>query len=520
MKSFVQRFASCIHGVLSGFDRVRFRGTQRLLANLRGLSRFLSWQHLLLKDFTAFAQEATAAITRQVTAQAKALGRPVVYLNAAHTRKEDVALALAQRYGVREGLIGILSAVELCRTFRVGPNRATKKLELRQQPSKCLHYYHYWLHRELGLCHVRLQTWLPYTAFVCVNGREMLARQFDRAGLAYVQRDNCFTAVADVVQAQALLQAQVQWDWSALLQGLVTASYPHWSQWPGMDRPYYWSAEELEWATDVMFRSRQALASWMPRFVRHGLEVLGSGDIVRFLGRKVPAHGGVDGHFLGEVETNYKERPEGVRVRHRLNRNLVKMYDKQGSVLRVEAVTNDPRDLKVYRAKEGEPDGPKAWRRLRKGVADLPRRTQLSQKATEHYLESLATVEQTQPLGQLTDQVCRRKRWKGRSVRALQPLAAHDLALLQAVGRGEFALNGFRNRELRSLLFAHATTDPAEQKRRSAAVTRQLRLLRAHGVIHKVAKTHRYQLSAFGQTFLTALVAARAADTAKLQAAA
>jgi hypothetical protein len=462
MQTFLQRFGASIHGVLSGFDRVRFRGTQRLLANLRGMACYLSMHSVLLKDFARFAQEATANIKRDVTAQATALDRPVVYLADAQRRKEDVARQLADRYHVREGLIGILSAVEPCRSFTVGPNRASQRLELRLQPTKCLHYYHYWLDPLLGLCHVRLQTWLPYTAFVCINGREILARQLNAAGIDFVQRDNCFAAVADVPRAQALLDAQVSWDWSAQLQRLVTASHPNWQQWPGMERPYYWSAEEMEWATDVMVRSRPALASLMPRFLRHGLEVLHSADVMRFLGRKVPGHGGVNGRFAGEVETHYAARPEGVRLRHRLNRNVVKLYDKQGSVLRIEAVTNDPRDLKVYRAKEGDPEGTKAWRPLRKGVADLPRRAEVSQKSTERYLESLATLEESRPLGALTDRVCRRTYWQGRPVRALQPLAAPDRALLEAVGRGEFLLHGFRNRDLRRLLYAEAAGDAAQ----------------------------------------------------------
>src|SRR5205823_10452196 len=104
----------------------------------------------------------------------------------------------------------------------------------------CLHYYHYWLDPQLGLCHLRLQTWLPFTAFVCVNGREMLAHSLDQAGVAYVQRDNCLAAVADVAAAQGLLDAQVALDWSAVLQRLLAASHPGWATWPGMDRPSYW----------------------------------------------------------------------------------------------------------------------------------------------------------------------------------------------------------------------------------------------------------------------------------------
>ena len=89
----------------------------------------------------------------------------------------------------------------------------------------------------------------------------------------------------------------------------------------------------------------------------------------------------------------------------------------------------------------------------------------------------------------------------------------------QAAGRGEYLLNGFRNRGLRQRLFA-PSDDPATRRRQSAAVTCKLRLLRAHGLIRKVPRTHRYLLTEKGRQGITALLAAQAADTAKLTRAA
>ena len=103
----------------------------------------------------------------------------------------------------------------------------------------------------------------------------------------------------------------------------------------------YWSAEQTEWATDVMFRDRAALAAVYPGLVRHGMLNLSCGDVMRFLGRKVPAHGGANGHFAGEAGSDLATRPEGVRLKHRVGANSVKVYDKQGSVLRVETTIND-----------------------------------------------------------------------------------------------------------------------------------------------------------------------------------
>ena len=78
------------------------------------------------------------------------------------------------------------------------------RLELRSRSAKCLHYYHYWMDPLLGPCHVRMQTWFPFSVFVCVNGREMLARRMSSEGIAFRQRDNCFSWVEDVARGSGL----------------------------------------------------------------------------------------------------------------------------------------------------------------------------------------------------------------------------------------------------------------------------------------------------------------------------
>jgi len=171
-----------------------------------------------------------------------------------------------------------------------------------------------------------------------------------------------------------------------------------------------------------------------------------------------------------------------------------------------------------YRRAEGDHHGQKQWRPLRKGVADLHRRTELSQRANERYLAGLAAAQTGQTLADLVDPLCKAVTWKGRRVRAMNPLAAEDLRLLQALGRGEYLVQGLRNRDLRQALYGSESKDPRENRRRSSAVTRKLRLLRAHRLIHKVPRTHRYLISPRGQAVLAALLAARQADTEKLAA--
>lgn len=517
MKTFIQRFGKKILGILHGFDRLRFRGTRRFLANVAGMLGYLWQRQVLLKDFRAFAANITAEVRRAAEDVAVQQERPLEYLHNSDMDKEAWARDIAKRDGLQQGLIGVLKAVECCWSYEVGPNRATKKLELRGKPSKCLHYYHYFLDPQVGLSYVRLQTWFPFSVHVGMNGREWLARQMDQLGLRYQRRDNCFAWIEDWAGAQKLLDKQLRTDWPGLLNGLLAEANPALPIVDAHPTPYYWSMEEGEWASDLAFASAAALAELAPRLFRHAWLNFKSIDVMRFLGNKAVTDGPW-GKFTGEVVTDLKHRAEGMRIKHRLKRNWIKMYDKQGSVLRVETVINDPRDMKVYRAKEGDEGGEKSWQRLRKGVADIHRRSDISQAANERYLEALATVDESRSLAELAQAVCQPVTWQGKRARALNPLAPEDGRLLEAVNRGEFAINGFRNRDLRRLLFSTPAQDEPEERRRSAAISRKLRLLRAHGLIHKIAKTHRYQLSPHGRDVINALLAARQASTAKFAA--
>ena len=517
MKTFIQRFGNKILGVLHGFDRMRFRGTRRFLANVAGMMNFLWFRQVLLKDFKTFAGNITAEVRQAAEASALKQGRPIEYLHHSKMAKDDWARAIAKRDGIQQGLIGVLKAVECCWSYEVGPNRAEKKLELRGKPSKCLHYYHYFMDPDVGLVYVRLQTWFPFTVHVGMNGREWLARQMDKVGMRYQRRDNTFAWIEDWAAAQRLLDEQLRTDWPGMLNRLLDQANPALAIVDTHPTPYYWSMDEGEWASDLAFRSPKTLAELAPRLFRHAWLNFDSGDVMRFLGRKT-TDDGPHGNFEGEVVTDLKRRAEGTRIKHRLNANWIKMYDKQGSVLRVETVINNTRDMKVYRTKEGDDDGAKSWQRLRKGVADIQRRTEISQAANERYVEALATVDDSRSLAELVEGVCEPVKWQGKRARGLNPLAKEDARLLEAVNRGEFAINGFRNRDLRNLLYTKPAEAEAEQRKRSSAITRKVRLLRAHGLIHKVAKTHRYQLSPHGRDVINALLTARQTSTAKLAA--
>lgn len=514
MDKFISRFADKIMGVLSGFDRLVFRGHLLPLMRAGGMHIFLNCAGVRLLDFKNFLVKTSDAIKQAAIAEAEAGKRPIRYLESSHTSKEDLARELLRQHPVDQGLVCLFKTVEPCMSFEYhrSPDPRERGLKLRRR--KCLHLYKYFLHPVFGFMNARLQTWFPFTIQVCLNGREWLARQLQRRGDLFLRHDNCITwFAAPQRQVQRLLDQQLDTNWTRALTQIVRLLNPLHRQifapWP-MD--YYWSAHQTEWATDLLFDQSPTLAAVYPALVHYAMYCLQSEDIMRFLGKKLT------GNFQGELITSCKKRPEGVRVKHWVAGNSIKMYDKAASVLRIETTIGNVAPFKVLRpADDDHPERQLAWRPLRKGTADLHRRAQVSQQANQRYLGALAAASNDTKAATIFDQVSRPTHYRGRSVRALRIGDPDDVALLQAIARGEWATAGVRNRDLRRILHpAKHLATVKEARKLSARISRLLRLLRAHGIIRKIPKSHRYRITDKGQQLTAALFAAREATVENL----
>ena len=488
--SFLAKFGDQISGFLQGFDRLRLRGTLRQLYCPTVMEAYLCAQDLKYRDFGKMAERSTQKLKAAAEGLAQRSLRPVVYLSSSGVRKEELAREIAQRDGVEEGLIALFKAVEPCQAYALRRKREETGFEFRLEIRKCLHFYFYFEHRRFGLMSVRLQSWLPFQVDVWVNGRHWLGRQLDEAGVAYRKCENALLWVEDAERAQQLLDEQSKINWRSELNELLQQTHPTAAE---ICRPlnleYYWSVSESEYASDVLFKKPETLARIYPGLVHHAVRSFGSD--------------GCDALFRTPCQDH--ERPSAQPFQRRDHQrsqaaarggagqtpgggNTIKIYDKQGSVLRVETTINDPLDFKAYRKAENQPQSQKAWRVLRRNVADLPRRAQVSKAANRRYLEALGAVSGTVPLFEWAQEVCCPVRRAGRRYRALNPLTAADGALLEAVNRGEFTVNGFRNRDIRALLHPGNLCGQIKRKRTSA-ITRKLLLLRAHGLIAKVSHT-------------------------------
>ena len=326
----------------------------------------------------------------------------------------------------------------------------------------------------------------------------------DREGIGYEQRDNCFVSIDDVERAQKLLDRLTSRNWESYLRKLAHLVNPWIHPDEGLDlHGYYWSVRQGEFATDVMFHEKSSLERIYPALVKHAMHNFSSKDVMRFLGRRT------NSRFNGEAKTHFQERDEGVRVKHWAEENSIKMYDKQGWVLRVETTINDPRRFKVRRLTNRKGVRCMGWLPLRRGIADMTRRVEISRAANERYYEALAVVGIPDPTHEFLNPVQRRVTKRNRAHWALRPLTKQESQLFKLLLTGEHSVQGFRNRDVRATLYPRDGKDPDRRRRVSGRVTRWFQLLRAHGLIRKVSKTTYYRVTNKGHKVMNAAIKLR-----------
>ena len=509
MNAFLAKHQASISGVLSCFDRVIMRGHLPLSA----VGYFSTW--LYSKKISINAQppepgwrtfkEMAPLFAEQLKAHARRMaadaGRPYKHLPS-HERMEESARKSAEQDGVAEGLVCAYGAMETCRTYRVRYSDQGPKVGPDRRVSLVLYFY--FMDREFGLMHVKIQTWFPFTVQVYVNGHEYLARKLAGQGIAFKKVDNAFVWLADAERAEKCAQGFWRRDWPKFLDVLARRVNPLLTTWLA-GQSYYWVIDQAELSTDVLFADKSALATLRAVLYEHAALGFGAPKVMTFLGKKYRES------FQGEVRTQWHRREPGAAVKHWVKGNALKMYDKAGTVLRIETVINNPREFVVHRPRRKQ-DGTEevGWFPMSKGVANFYRYAHVGEQANQRYLEALSVVNDLGVGQKEFDSRCAPVFFQGRKRRALQPMGTDDQALFQAALRGEHAVRGFRNGELAERLYGPKPEDPRERCRRCGRVSRRINLLRAHGLVRKVPRSRRYHVTTRGQRFMSTAIQIRA----------
>jgi hypothetical protein len=515
MDRFVQRFAGQIKGVITGFDRIVFKGCIRPLMFADGALSFLRSRGVLNKGYKDWVMEQSAALVTAAERLAqRTCGCGIEPIRSSRERKETLAHDRQKARGLNEGLIGVWSSVEAGFTYRACYDAQAGFPQLRREYGRHKHLYFYYDHPQYGFASVRLQTWFPYGIQIALNGREWLRRALDKHRIAYVVHGNKFLHIADYSQAQRLLAAQSDARWARLLENFLPEVFPTMRQTLGPRLGYYWSLWQSEWATDYIFDQPASLWPLMDGLLRHALMTGCCERVLRYFGRPVDANGQPHPMAAPEVMTRANRWHEGVRIRHWVDDNSVKVYNEH-NVLRAEMTMNNPGMFRVWRRTEGRPHGVKKRQALRKGIGDIPLRAQVADDVNRRFTQQLATVRDETPLRELLNNFTRPFVTHGRRVRALD-LTGKDCALLLALGDPSYAVCGLSNRRLQEALGKSTWSVGRTHKQLSARISRHLRLLRDHGILRKQPNQRVYLLTEKGRSITTALAAVLAASTQQL----
>jgi len=496
MKLFVRKHEKKIKATLGCFDRMLFRGYLPIQSGW-AMAQFLNQKDIRSPNLKDFLTENADRVNDHAKTLATKLGRPFQYLTAP-TRKEDLAREMAEKEDIQQGLVCIFSVLEPCRSFSFKFQIGRPYVQSARR--KCLFLYFYFMDRDLGLIHVKLQTWFPMPIQVYVNAHEWLARKLAANKISFTKHDNVFVHVEDWERAQKFADRFAGRNWPRILERYAHLVNPLLKDlFHGLQ--HYWVTAQSEYSTDIIFKSISDLRELSPRLLSHSTLCFGAKEVMSFLGRKLT------GHFLGEIVSDTKvggglRRIPGARIKHRVKENWLKMYDKDGSVLRVEMVINNPEEFKVRKRVTRKGKEAMEWVPMRKSVAYLFRYQEVSRRANQRYLDALAVVDDPTPAIQQLDEVTTRKTTaSGRGVRAFNPLSSEDTQLFKAMMAGEHCIRGFTNADIRTPLedSSHLRDLAHDPKRQSAKVSRILSRFHAHKLIAKIPRTRKWRVTDRGR---------------------
>jgi hypothetical protein len=476
------RYGDRIAGVLSCYDRVVITGTVPVICYAEGMTRFLYARGIRIFDYPQFAQTLRDVVRDRATSLAAEAGVGIEHIAKSHIRKEDVVARVLERRGDHPGLVHILSAMEACDSYRPWHDKQTGKTFVRPDSGKCLHYYFYFMDAELGLIYLRVPTWSPFRLQFYCNGHGWLARQMMAEGIGYTMADNAFVRIDDWPRAQALADALSPDQLHRILDGYAEQCCPVSSV---FGQTYHWSLMQVEYATDLAFRSTATLGPLYEQLIRQTVLSVKAEQVASFLGRQITPQ------LAQEIGSQFSTRIEGTCVKHRFGKSSVKMYDKAGIVLRIETTTNDVSFFKHHRKVEHRNRPPtRELASVKKSIYSLIDLREILLGCNRRYLAHLSALDDfsagVRALGRLT----KPHTVDGKTVKGINFFAPADKDLLQALQNPRVNIAGVRRGDL--LADIGRMLSPAQ-------LSRQLRRLRDIGVIKRVTGTYRYYLTKAGR---------------------
>ena len=470
-----------IAGVISCYDRMLIYGTLPKICFADGMTLFLHCRKVKIFDYPKFAQPFREELRENAERLATEHGLKIDHIRKRNFRKEEKIQEVIQRRGNHPGLVWIFSAMEPCPTYKPWYNKETGKAYLTPDDGKCIHYYFYFIDEELGLCYVRVPTWLPCRLQIYFNGHNWLAAQLEKRGIQYTMLDNSFAHIEDWAGAQRIADG---WEAKRIHRRLDQFARQFCPILRHFGVAYHWSLNQCEYATDIVFRRQADLQAIYGNLTRTAIHAVKPDNVATFLGKKLT------GHYQDEMGNRFNIRIEGTRVKHTMGPVSIKMYDKFGLILRIETTVRDVSFFRHYRQVEHR-NGTTEMKNadMQKTIYSLPALRELLSAANRRYLEFISVIEDdTAGIDKLT-RLSQSVEQSGRKYRGFNFFDDEDQELFETLLRGEFNITGLQAKNLRARLTGKTSNQ----------ISRLMKRLRTHGLIKKVGRTYKYYLTAFGK---------------------
>jgi hypothetical protein len=480
------RYRDRLSGILSCYDRIVITGTIPGACYAAGMTTFLHMHQIRIFDYTRFAEPLRERIRSKAQLLAVESGVTIEHVSKSHIRKEDLVAAVLKERGDHPGLVHIISAMEACDSYEPWHNKTNHKTYLKSKPGKCLHYYFYFQDEELGLIYLRVPTWCPFRLQFYCNGHNWLARMLTSHGIGYKMADNAFIDIDDWNRAQELADSFSPDHLHRILDRYAAMCCPVLDV---FDVSYHWSIMQIEYSTDLVFRSKQIMQPLYEELSRQAILSVKAEQVATFLGKKITPQ------LAQEIGSRFATRIEGTCIKHRLGKASVKMYDKFGRVLRLETTTNDVTFFKHHRKVEHR-DGTseRCFATIKKSIYSIIDLREVLLGCNKRYLEYLSSLDDFSAGHRNLDKLIGPQDVDGQKLKGLNFFDKTEQALMRSLQRPEFNLKGMRRADLKPYL----------SNLSAAGLSRQLWRFRKLGIIKKIAGTYRYYLTRLGRSVIAA----------------
>lgn len=375
-----------------------------------------------------------------------------------------------------DSVICIIKALENTNTF-ANKEIKTKEGKIFTKMYSCKkfvsQYYIYILDKKLGLCYLKISSYLPFICEFYMNGHNYLKQQFDIRDIDYKMNDNSFLKVSDT----ELLQSLVEKFQPSIALNRISYWMNIFFRFDKGERStcskllkHKWYNHQIEISGNILFKSPKFANSFFQRVLQKH-HTLGLPDrLTKIFGLSKPVHNSKS------TQNKYSVK---ACIKHWLEKNSIKCYNKSGCLLRVETTINNP-DLPGLK--------------LKKPACNLQAYYWYGLKCNSRFLNTLADID----INSLNTEIYEKYQQaivteKGVRVAAPDLRKKEQLELYAILLCDPNLVLGFKNKHLKQKIKGNPKT---------AKIAYELRKLRERGAIKKMKNTHYYQLTEEGYIWI------------------